>query len=282
MRWWTISGRWGDGGAVSTESSRPASAREADEPRLSAWTRRLDWPLTGLAAVFLAAYAWQVLDTSAGPVVRAVLEAVMWVIWAVFAVDYVTRLVLARHKARFVWQHLLDLIAVALPMFRQLRVLRVLTLLNVLNRRAAVSMRGRLGIYVGGIVLLIGVCAALAVLDAERGNPDANITSFADALWWTLTTITTVGYGDLYPTTMEGRLVAGALMIGGIALLGVITGVVASWFVETIKGVELTIEEATQRELQAVHAELAALRAQLADPTQPTTSRRRPGVPLSS
>jgi voltage-gated potassium channel len=162
-----------------------------------------------------------------------------------------------------VWRHLLDLIAVALPMARQLRVLRVLTLLNVLNRRAAVSMRRRVGIYVGGIMLLIGGCAALAVLDAERGSPGANITTFSDALWWTLTTITTVGYGDLYPTTAQGRLVAGCLMIGGIAMLAVLTGAVASWLVETIKGAESSIEESTQRELHALRAELAALTTRL-------------------
>lgn len=250
---------------MPTGDPHPASAAEADEPRLAAWTRRTDWPMTGLAAVFLVVYGWQVLDTGASPLLRTTLEVTMWVIWAVFAVDYVTRFMLARRKGRFVWRHLLDLIAVALPMARQLRALRVLTLLSVLNRRAAVSMRGRLGLYVAAVIALIGTCAALAVLDAERRNPEANITSLADALWWTLTTITTVGYGDRYPTTTEGRLVAGALMIAGIALLGVITGMVASWFVEKINGLELSIEDSTQRELRAVRAELAALRAQLAE-----------------
>lgn len=253
---------------VSTSVLGEESATDADEPRLAAWTGLTDWPLTGLAVVFLVVYAWQVLDAGAAPGLRTALEVTMWVIWAAFALDYLIRLVLARHKGRFVWRHLLDLIAVALPMARQLRALRVLTLLSVLNRRAAVSMRGRMGVYVAAIILLIGSCAALAVLDAERHNPDANITSLADALWWTLTTITTVGYGDLYPTTAEGRLVAGALMIGGIALLGVVTGMVASWFVEKINGLELSLEDATQRELRAVHAELAALRARLDAGTQ--------------
>ncbi|HET9142713.1 potassium channel family protein [Actinophytocola sp.] len=252
---------------MSPNAAHPASpADDGDEPRLSAWTRRTDWPLTGLAVIFLAVYAWQVLDTTAAPARHTALETTMWVIWAIFALDYLTRLALARRKGRFVWRHLLDLIAVALPMARQLRALRVLTLLSVLNRRAAVSLRGRLGVYVAAIILLIGTCAALAVLDAERRNPDANITTFTDALWWTLTTITTVGYGDRYPTTTEGRMVAAALMIGGIALLGVTTGIVASWFVEKITGLELSIEDTTQSELRALRAELAALRANLDDP----------------
>ncbi len=67
------------------------------------------------------------------------------------------------------------------------------------------------------------------MLDAERHAENASITTFRDALWWTLTTMSTVGYGDRYPVTAEGRLVAGLLMVGGIALLGVITGTIASW-----------------------------------------------------
>lgn len=243
---------------------------ETDETRLAAWTRRTDWPMTGLAALFLVSYAWQVLDIEAPPALHSARETAMWIIWAIFALDYVTRLMLARHKGRFIRRHLFDLIAVALPMARQLRVLRVLTLLSVLNRRATTSLRGRLGVYVAGVMLLVGSCSALAVLDAERHNPEANITTLADALWWTLTTVTTVGYGDLYPTTAEGRLVAGALMIGGIALLGVITGLVASWFVEKINGLERSLEDVALHELRAVRAELAALRARLDEvPTDP-------------
>jgi Ion channel len=78
-------------------------------------------------------------------------------------------------------------------------------------------------IYVAGGASLLAFCAALAVLDAERSSPDANIGDFGDAIWWAVTTMTTVGYGDHYPVTAAGRLVAFVLMIGGIALLGTVT-----------------------------------------------------------
>src|SRR5262245_49073684 len=97
-------------------------------------------------------------------------------------------------------------------------------------------------------VAAAGAIAALAILDAERTNPDASIRSYGDALWWAISTITTVGYGDLYPTTLEGRLVAAALMIAGIALLGVITASIASWFVQRVREVETT-EQQTQATL---------------------------------
>jgi len=233
------------------------------EPRLSAWEARTDLPLTGLAGFFLLGYAWQVLHTGATPTARLWQEILLWGIWAVFLVDYLIRFALARAKRRFVWRHMFDLIVVALPMVRQLRALRLITVLRVLNKRVAVNFRGRIGLYVGATVLLVGLSASLAVLDAERADPDASITTFGDALWWTLTTITTVGYGDRFPVTTEGRLVAAALMIGGIALLGVVTGVIASWFVEKIAGAEQSIEETTRSEVQALRAELAELRQEL-------------------
>lgn len=76
--------------------------------------------------------------------------------------------------------------------------------------------------------------AALAVLDAERSAPGSTITTFGTALWWAFETITTVGYRDFTPLTVTGRLIAGTLMLGGIALLGVVTATIAPWIVERV------------------------------------------------
>ncbi|WP_433266445.1 potassium channel family protein [Actinosynnema sp. CS-041913] len=239
---------------------------ETDERRLARWERRAEWPLTALAVVFLVAYAWEVLDDRATPGLHAALEVVLWVVWLVFALDYAARFKLAANKRKFFVSHLFDLLAVVLPVVRQLRVLRLLTVLKLLNRRFAGKIRHQVGVYVAGVTALVGLCASLAVLDAERHHPDATITTFGDAVWWTLTTISTVGYGDRYPVTWEGRLVAALLMIGGIALLGVITGTIASWLVERLSGVEEQVVEAEQTtvaELRSVRAELAELRAEL-------------------
>jgi voltage-gated potassium channel len=244
-----------------------------DEPRIAAWDRRVDWPLTGLAVVFLAAYAWSVLDTSIGPVGETVLEVFLTGAWAVFGVDYLVRIGLAERRWRYVGTHLLDLAILMLPMFRQLRALRVITVISVLNRQLRDDARGRVAVYVAGTVTLVAFVASLAVLEAERDAPDASITSFGEAVWWTLTTISTVGYGDRYPVTFEGRVVAASLMVTGIALLGVVTASIASWFVENLRRsgeqVEQELEEVsadvgrTEVQLAAVLAELRAISARL-------------------
>jgi len=240
-----------------------------EEPRIAAWNRRVDWPLTALAVVFLGAYAWEVLDTSLGPDARLAIEVAINGIWLLFAVDYVVRLSLARRKWRFVGRHLLDLVVLLLPMFRQLRVLRLVTVLTVLNRQVRADFRGRVAIYVAATVGLVGFVAALAVLDAERDEPEASITTFGDALWWTITTISTVGYGDRYPVTFEGRLIAATLMVAGIALLGVVTASIAGWFVDTLQRAREEVEEVSEEvsesseQLDAVLRELRAISARL-------------------
>jgi voltage-gated potassium channel len=242
----------------------------ADEPRVEAWNRRVDWPLTALPVAFLVAYAWSVLDRTISPGGRDVLEVLLTGTWVVFGLDYLVRIALARRRGRFVLRHLPDLAVLLLPMIRPLRVLRLVTVITVLHRRLREDVRGKVLLYVAGSVTLVGFVAALSVLDAERDAPNASITTFGDALWWTVTTITTVGYGDRYPVTVEGRIVAGVLMVGGIALLGVVTASIASWFVETVRATGREVERDAERlaarseaQLDAVLAELRALRARL-------------------
>jgi voltage-gated potassium channel len=244
-----------------------------EEPRIAAWSAKADWPLTTLAAAFLVLYAVFVLDTGMGRVARDVVDGVLTGIWAIFGLDYLWRLRLARHKWRYVGAHLLDLLVLLLPMFRPLRALRMITVISVLNRRLRDDARGRVAVYVAATVTLVGFVAALAVLEAERNAPDASIRTFGEALWWTITTLSTVGYGDYYPVTVEGRLVAAMLMVAGIALLGVVTASIASWFVENLRRTreEVTEEveeisddvEMTRERLAEVLAELRVISARL-------------------
>ena len=200
---------------------------------LADWQRLTEWPLTVLAVGFLVVYAWEVIANLSGP--AALLpETLMNVIWAVFVVDYAVSLALARPRRRWFVVHLHELVIVAVPMLRPLRLLRLLSIVLMLHRGSVWAFRGRVALYVVcTTVLLVGI-AGIAVLDAEQNAPHSNIHDIGDALWWAFTTITTVGYGDYYPVTLAGRLVAVGLMASGVALLGTVTALLAQWFVEQV------------------------------------------------
>ncbi|WP_329454986.1 potassium channel family protein [Streptomyces sp. NBC_01497] len=96
-------------------------------------------------------------------------------------------------------------------------------------RRRGTHVRASLwAVVITLVVLLVG---SWLVVPAERGAPGASITSYPRALWWSLETATTVGYGDLYPVTLWGRIIAGVVMLVGISLFGILTAALATWFV---------------------------------------------------
>lgn len=226
---------------------------------LQQWERVTSVPLMTAALTFLAAYAIPILRPGLDDQLLFLFSVVTWVTWALFTLDYLARFTFAADRKQYFRRHVLDLVIIALPLLRPLRLLRLVSLLNVLNRRAAASLRGRLVVYALGGAALLAFCGSLAVLDAERENAEANITSFADASWWAISTMTTVGYGDRYPTTGTGRIAAVALMLGGIAVLGVVTATLASWLVEQVAASEEEQTVALRAEIQRLEAEVAKL-----------------------
>lgn len=201
---------------------------------LERWQRLTEWPLAASAVVFLAAYAWTVITNATGPDSIAA-ELVMGFVWALFAIDYLVRLSLAKPRGRWFVTHVPDLLIVVLPVLRPLRLLRLVTLISIFHRAAGRAFRTRVTLYILTAATLLVLVAGLAVLDAEQNAPGANIRNFGDAIWWAFVTITTVGYGDFFPVTAVGRLVAVGLMISGIALLGTVTATFARWFVEIVQ-----------------------------------------------
>jgi len=198
------------------------------------WERRAEVPLLLLALAFLVAYAWPVLDPRLDAGLSTFLTYVGWTVWVAFALDFVVRLSLAEDRAGYALRHWYDVALIALPLLRPLRLLRLLAFVRILNRSAAGNLVTRVTTYVAGTAVLALGLGAIAVLDAEQDQPGATITTIGDALWWAATTVTTVGYGDLYPVTTAGRLVAVVLMVVGIALVGAVTASVAAWFVSSL------------------------------------------------
>ncbi|WP_081898445.1 potassium channel family protein [Herbidospora cretacea] len=180
---------------------------------------RAEWRMLVFAGVFLVAYATPILF----PHIPHGWKLTCWLTqlgcWLVFLAEYVVRFVRAGDKRAFAKDNVVDLLVILLPLMMPLR---------MLQRR--LGFQRKVLTFTATTTLVLGLAASLAILRAERDAPGATILTFGDAIWWAVTTMTTTGYGDTYPVTPDGRLIASALMLGGVALLGVVTATLASWF----------------------------------------------------
>lgn len=226
------------------------------------WRQLADIPLTVAASIFLVVYAYEVI-ADLRPPHDLITEAVMWIIWGLFVVDYIVNLVLAEHRLHWFVTHFYELVIVALPALRPLRLLRLVTLLAFLQRGAGRALRGRVVIYAAGASLILVFVAALAELDVERHTLGSHIHDFGDALWWAAVTITSVGYGDVTPVTVEGRVIAVGVMIAGIALLGTVTATLASFFIDRVADTTKEESDETQAAIALLTQEITALRTEL-------------------
>jgi voltage-gated potassium channel len=158
-----------------------------------------------------------------------------------------------------------------------LRPLLLLRVISVLERSLEHNLGGRLTAYVTAVTGLAVVVGSLAVLSAEGDEDGANITDFATAAWWAITTVTTVGYGDHYPVTTQGRLVAAVLMVCGIGLIGVVTASLASYIVDRVIEDEDSTEQRTHHMVEGLVEEVRALRQEVAELRDSPSTREGPG-----
>jgi voltage-gated potassium channel len=244
---------------------RPQDLRTADG--LTRWEARAERPLLVLAVAFLIVLILPAVSGLPGWA-DVLLQVANVAIWAAFVVDYGARLYLAPERWRFVRRNPLDLLLVLVPFLRPLRAARLLRLLRVavvagaVQGRARRSLHATVATYVGASAAVLLLLSSLAMYDTERTAKGGNIRTFGDALWWAASTMTTVGYGDRYPTTGRGRVIAAVLMLFGIALLGVVSATIAAWFIGRLNAVQAT-EERTEANLAEILDELRALRARL-------------------
>ncbi len=178
------------------------------------------------------------------------------VIILIFLLDLVRRLHVADDNRRYLlkgwgWVDVISII----PLLRVARLLRVVRVVRVMQRmggptaamKAFFANRATGGLL---LVLLIALIVlefgSLAVLWAERGDPDATILTAEDALWYLMATMSTVGYGDLAPVTQVGRAFGTVIIIVGVGVFGTLTGFLATIFLEpttaTDSGSEVSID----------------------------------------
>ena len=188
--------------------------------------------LTVLALVYLAAFSYPAFVAEISITTQDRLEIVQWSTWALFALDLFIGIWASSNKKSYLKSHPLEILSVALPFLRPLRLLRVITFGALVVQKVAVGKHLAITFKVFLFSILIAYIAAVQITITERDVPTSNIKSFGDGLWWAVTTVTTVGYGDKFPTTSMGRVLAVGLMLVGISLMGVITASVAAWFVK--------------------------------------------------
>lgn len=163
-------------------------------------------------------------------------------ICAVFFIDFCYRFYYAKNKLAFLRWGWVDLVS-CIPTVEYLRagrVVRVIRLIRLLRVFRSTKnfithiFRNRAKgtfISISILALLLIIFSSIAILQVEKA-PNSNIKTAEDAIWWAYVTITTVGYGDKYPVTTEGRIIAAFLMTAGVGLFGTFTAYVASWFVQ--------------------------------------------------
>ena len=191
--------------------------------------------LTILALAFLVAFSWPAFEANPGEQTSSILNGIQWLSWIAFAIDLVFGLFRAEDKLDFIRRHPLEILAVALPMLRPLRIVRVISFGSMVFEKVAIGKSLGILIRLLVITLFLGYISAIQITMIEREQSGANILNFWDGLWWAFTTITTVGYGDKYPISGEGRILAVFLMVLGISLLGVVTATIAAWFVRIMQ-----------------------------------------------
>lgn len=204
-------------------------------PREQAWHRAARGPLLVLSLVFIVSYSFLVLDQELKAGWVTLLFGLLVICWLSFLVDYVVRLVIAPDRRYFFWHNILDLVTVLIPLLRPVVELTRVQSVPYFQRRSGNSERVRLISIAVAFVITFIYTISLAEYAVERDAPGANITTFGDSLWWAFVTLFTVGYGDKFPVTTDGRILAVSLMLVGLGIIGVATAVVGSYLTERVR-----------------------------------------------
>ena len=194
--------------------------------RLEMLERLTELPLMlgsfAMIPIFAGLYLWDL-----SPVQERIYTAFELAIWALFAIAFLLKLAVAPGKLAYLRQNWLEALIVLIPVIRPLRIVRAIFWIvrDVTSVNRLVTFESLLGYGIGMVLL-----AATIVTTAERNAEGANIQSFADALYWSLVTVSTVGYGDHFPVTVVGKFTAIFLMFFGIGIFGgIIAKIVAAF-----------------------------------------------------
>ena len=232
---------------------------------------RLEWPMLGLALLVIPAIAIE--NANVGSSWHEAAVALNWIIWIAFIAEFVALVVTAPRRWQWLKMHPLDLAIIILtPPFspaqaaRVFRLLRLLRLVRVAKLgRSVFSLEGAKWSALIAFLIIEAGGVGLVIIEGRLHNPHLRIT---DGLWWAASTVTTVGYGDISPVTIGGRLIAIGIMVVGLGTVAILTGAVAQTVIT--RQTERAQEASTDEILVAVHS----LHAEMAT-SSPATRRHR-------
>ena len=230
------------------------------EKNLAAWEDRSSRPMFVASVLYLLAFAAPIMSTRIQEPYDGYLNILQLILWGLFAADYCIRLYLAPRRLYFITHNLMNLAIVLLPAWR---IVSFLAMIHLTTNRQYKRL-SELAVKLFGYTAIFIIMFALAIYSVESSEPGAMIRDLPTAYWWTFTTLATVGYGDVYPITGIGRVIAVVVMLYGVGMVAVATGALASWIIEKIGGREEQEYPATKADVDDLRQEISELRALLA------------------
>ena len=230
------------------------------EKNLVAWEERSSTPMFVASVLYLLAFAAPIMSTRIQEPYDGYLNIIQMILWGLFAADYCIRLYLAPRRLYFITHNLMNLAIVLLPAWR---IVSFLAMIHLTTNRQYKRL-SELAVKLFGYTAIFIIMFALAIYSVESSEPGAMIRDLPTAYWWTFTTLATVGYGDVYPITGIGRVIAVVVMLYGVGMVAVATGALASWIIEKIGGREEQEYPATKADVDDLRQEISELRALLA------------------
>ena len=200
--------------------------------KLLEWQKKTAGISLFLSFLYTASFVYPIYWYPVNSQISQACEYVYYATWVIFLCDFIYQMYLSENSRKYFQTHLLEFLLVVLPFFRPLRALRALVFTFQAGARSKKAFIRSIPLVVSVATVMMIVIMGAAVLDIERNVEGSHITTPSDALWWGLVTITTIGYGDVFPITTEGRLVAGILIIFGVAMISTLTGAFAAWLLD--------------------------------------------------
>lgn len=230
------------------------------EKNLAEWEERSSRPMFVASVLYLLAFAAPIMSTRIQEPYDGYLNIIQMILWGLFAADYCIRLYLAPRRLYFITHNLMNLAIVLLPAWR---IVSFLAMIHLTTNRQYKRL-SELAVKLFGYTAIFIIMFALAIYSVESSEPGTMIRDLPTAYWWTFTTLATVGYGDVYPVTGIGRVIAVVVMLYGVGMVAVATGALASWIIEKIGGREEQEYPATKADVDDLRQEISELRALLA------------------